>query len=223
MKKLVMICAVFLCIGFSAAAHSQFRIAGDAAADFVSMPGGAGIDYTLENPANFMSGFYWEVLHHSRVGFGNHYLARFSRMPSQFDYVDWDWWFDWNGDMFLSFHFFRVGRMVDPFVQVGYGCAGRVRMTEANENYWVQDIHGDWYYDSVYWNPDGDNAAVTNMSLYPFVAAGLALDLRGFLISARVAYRPFVHPVPGTQFDNYPLKNLQVALSAGIAFGGHRR
>jgi hypothetical protein len=171
-----------------------------------------------------MSGFYWEVITNSKVGFGNHYLARFSRISSASDFYDYNWWFDWNGDIFLSFHFLKPGRMFDPFLLVGYGCAGKVRMYTEYESYWEEDEYGNWYYDSPYWgSANGGNSALTNISLYPFVAAGMALDFKGFLISARVTYRPFVHPVPGTQFDNYPLKNIQVALSAGVALGGHRR
>jgi hypothetical protein len=76
-----------------------------------------------------------------------------------------------------------------------------------------------WHYT---WN-EYPYEGLTNFSFYPFAAAGLALDLQGFLLGIRLATRPFAHPIPGTQVPNYPMRAVQVGLFAGVAMGGHRR
>jgi hypothetical protein len=55
------------------------------------------------------------------------------------------------------------------------------------------------------------------ISIYPFVAAGLGLDLSGFLLSGKVSYAPFMSAPPASPISSYPLGNIQVTLSAGIA------
>lgn len=55
------------------------------------------------------------------------------------------------------------------------------------------------------------------ISIFPFVAGGLSLDLSGFLLSGKVSCVPFMTPPPASAFDNYPLGNFQVTLGAGIA------
>ena len=214
----------FLLVASLSFGRSQFRLVGDASLDFVKKPSLSDVKLNFDNTADMMTGFHWEVITNSGVGFGNHYLVKFSRLLSTSEYIDYEWWLDWNGDAYLSFHFLGTGRLFDPFLEIGYGCVGRVQMITENEDYWVKDDEDQWYYDPPSWESDGSGGStLQNISLYPYVGAGLAFDIRGLLLSAKGAYRPFVNPIPGTRFDNYPLKNFQVVLSAGFAFGGHRR
>ena len=200
MNRKCYIIFVFLLVASFSFGRSQFRLVGDASLDFVKKPSLSDVKLNFDDTANMMTGFHWEVITNSGVGFGNHYLVKFSRLLSTSEFIDYEWWLDWNGDAYLSFHFLGVGRLFDPFLEIGYGCVGRVQMSDGS-----------------------GGSTLQNISLYPYVGAGFAFDIRGLMLSAKGAYRPFVNPIPGTRFDNYPLKNFQVVLSAGFAFGGHRR
>jgi hypothetical protein len=59
------------------------------------------------------------------------------------------------------------------------------------------------------------------LSIFPVVAAGVAVDLGGFVVSSRFSYTPTLSPPPGTDFQNYPLERFQVSVSMGVALGGH--
>ena len=134
-------------------------------------------------------GVGWEVII-GRVGFGGEYGASFSRTSQG------PWWVDWmTQPLFLSYHPFRSGYFLDPFIQAGVGCAGRVYLDQ-----WTGDATGNLY-----------------LSIYPFVAAGLSLDLSGFLVSGKVSYAPFMTSPPAPSISSYPLGNVQVTLAAGIA------
>ncbi len=134
-------------------------------------------------------GVGWELVL-GRVGLGGEYDVSFTRP------VQGAWWLDWyTQPLFVSWHPFRTGSVVDPFVQAGVGCAGRVFIDE-----WT-----------------GSAASNLQLSIFPFVAGGLALDLSGFLLSGKVAYVPFMTAPPATVFSAYPLGNVQVTIAAGIA------
>jgi len=135
------------------------------------------------------AGVGWEVII-GKVGFGGEYDVNFTRMAPG------SWWLDWYAQpLFLSWHPFRNGSVLDPFAQAGLGSAGRVFIDQ-----WT-----------------GDAASNLLISIFPFVAAGLSLDLSGFLLSGKVSYVPFTTPPPATVFSSYPLGNIQATLSAGIA------
>jgi hypothetical protein len=59
-----------------------------------------------------------------------------------------------------------------------------------------------------------------SLSLFPFVGAGLAFNLEGFLLSAKAIYTPYWSQVPVTDIPSYPLGKFQVTMSAGISLGG---
>lgn len=217
MKKFL---AVLLlgCAG-SLAANPQFRMAMNAAVDFAGRPSFADLETSLDDPANMFYGFQWEVITGGSVGFGMHALVRFIDAPRSDTLRDLDdWWIDWNGDLFLSFHPLGGGSPVDPFASLGYGSAGRALLTSGISGYWYQDDADLWLYE-WYEQPYDD---LTNLSLYPYICIGLALDLDAFLIEARAIYRPVAHRIPGTQITNYPLKNIQLAFASGVAIGGRR-
>jgi hypothetical protein len=136
-------------------------------------------------------GFGWEVIL-GKVGFGGDLGVSF------FQDAGAQWWLDWFAPaLFASYHPLGASSFLDPFVEVGVGCAGRVMMARYPMR-----------------TPPG-----LELSLFPFVAGGLNFNLDGFLLGAKVSYTPFVSPVPVTSIPGYPLGSLQVTLSAGVSLG----
>ena len=199
-----------------AAADGQFRMVLNLAEGFAQKPTLAEVQSSFDDQTNFFWGPSWEVVI-DKFGFGMHYLVKFDRLPTGNEVAPYDWSLDWMGDFFASFHLFGGGTFIDPFVVAGFGNAGRVDI-DGDQGYWVQDEDGEWEYEYEF---DPTHDAVSNMSLFPYVGAGVALDLDGLLIGARLDYRPTVLPVPATQFKDYPLTSFQVSLFAGVALGGH--
>jgi hypothetical protein len=102
------------------------------------------------------------------------------------------WAIDWYGQaVLLSFHLFGGGAFLDPFAQAGAGCAGRALPSSSG----------------LY------------TSIFPFIAAGLALDISGFTFGAKLSAVPFQTQVPGTQIPLYTVGSFQVQLFAGITLG----
>ncbi len=207
MKKrfLILIFAAALSVtgGAGVFAREQVRLVLNLAADFVENPTLASVRSSFDDQAKVFWGPSWEVII-DEIGFGMHYLVKFDRLGTGLEYPPYDWSLDWMGDFFVSYHFFGVGRFLDPFVEIGFGNAGRV------------DIDRNYVYE---WNPN--QGGVSNMSLFPYIGARLAVDLGGIVLGARIDYRPVVFPIPATQFSGYPLTNLQVGFFAGVALGGH--
>ncbi|HUI70521.1 MAG TPA: hypothetical protein VL354_08345 [Spirochaetia bacterium] len=167
------------------------HLMGNLQADYLKGPSAQQIIDSFTSPGQPpFYGVGWEVII-NKVGFGGDYAVDFTRTPLG------TWWLDWNArPIFLGYHFFKSGYFLDPFVQAGVGCAGRV---------FLQKFPRTQVSDNLY------------ISIYPFVAAGLGLDLSGFLMSAKVSYAPFMSAPPASPITEYPLGNVQVTLSAGIA------
>ncbi len=172
--------------GFAGSLH----LTGGVSTDYLRGPNAQQIIDSFASPSQPpFSGVGWEVII-GKVGFGGEYDASFIRAGQG------TWWVDWYAQpLFLSWHPFRAGSVLDPFVQAGLGSAGRAFV-------------GDWA---------GNLSSNLYISIFPFVAGGLALDLSGFLLSGKVSYAPFMSPPPGTVFNDYPPGNVQVTFAAGIA------
>lgn len=188
------VAATFVVLILAAAGSPCFagsvHLTGSLSADFLSGTSTQGIIGTFASPDQpLFGGVGWEVIL-GRVGFGGEYLASFLRA------ADSTWWLDWYAQpLFLSFHPLRSGFTLDPFVQAGLGCSGRVFL-----HHWSGSPYSNLY-----------------LSIFPFVAAGLSLNLDGFLIGTKVSYAPFMTPPPATSFQNSPLGPVQVTVSAGVA------
>jgi hypothetical protein len=108
------------------------------------------------------------------------------------------WWLDWFAPaLFASFHPLGGNSFLDPFVEAGVGCAGRVMLARHPMR-----------------APQG-----LELSLFPFVAGGINFNLDGLLLGAKVAYVPYASPIPVTDIPRYPLGSLQVTVSAGVSLG----
>jgi hypothetical protein len=168
------------------------QLTGNLGADFFKGPTAQQVFSTFSNPEQpLFGGFGWEIIL-GKVGFGGEYSVDFFRAASS------QWWLDWYGQaFFISFHPFKGRSFFDPFLQVGLGSAGRVLLDESaapvNENLYL--------------------------SIFPFIASGLRFNFDGFLLGAKVSYAPFLTPPPATVFNNAPIGNIQVTLSAGISLG----
>ena len=103
MKKLLLSVFCILLVTGISFGRSQFRLAGDASIDFVSKPSLTEIRQSFDTTANMMTGIHWQVILNSKVGFGQHYLVRFSRIDMKEGSAIYDWWFDFNGDAFLRY------------------------------------------------------------------------------------------------------------------------
>ena len=140
-------------------------------------------------------GFGWEVIV-DHFGFGGDYMVSFFQDAGQ------NWWLDWHAPaIFLSFHPLGGRSFLDPFFQAGVGSSGRVflgQQTVSTGPGPAQDL---------------------SLSLFPFVGAGLALNLENVLLSAKVVYIPYLSQVPATDIPGYPMRRFQVTMSAGISLG----
>lgn len=184
-------------------ADSQFRLAGGLSGEFDRVPSVEELSDALRSGSRLFYGLQWEVVL-DHVGFGMHYAWRFDRFQTGAAADRYDWTMDLAGDLVLSYHLFGGGAMIDPFVELGYGLAAGI------------DTIG---YGGV-WD-DEDQGRLTHLSGFPVLSAGLALDLRGFLIGARLGYRPVSGPLPGSQLEAFPLQPVQFGVFGGLALGGH--
>jgi hypothetical protein len=159
--------------------------------DFIEPPS---VDQAFSALRDGMSlgGIGWEVVIH-RFGLGGTYLVHFE--PDAND----SWWLDWEVQpIFASYHFFGGGSRIDPFVDAGLGCAGR-----------------------VYLGPviiSGDRLGI---SLYPFASAGLALNLDSFRIGAKLSFMPWQGRIPAAPIPGYEVGECQLQVLAGVSLGRH--
>ena len=218
-KKIVIFAVLVALVTLSAVADSQFRMALQAGADFAERPSYSDLVPGFDNPANVFEGALFEVITRRVVGFGVRGLIRFTEVEAPTEYYDASaWFFDWNGALFVSGHLFGGGSFFDPFIELGYGVAGRANVSSTRSGEWIEEEGGQFRYR---WYEDGDEA-LKNLSLFPVVAAGVAVDLSGFLFGARLEFRPLINAIPVTPVDNYPLTRFHVGIFGGLALGGHR-
>lgn len=152
---------------------------------------------------DMLDNFYgasWEVIINN-IGFGGHYGVNFESYNS-FDYTNKYskiWTMDWKGDMFISYHFFGAKSFIDPFIELGVGNAGRTYLNKLEKSY------------------NSYNSYVTNMSLFPYIAAGCSFNLGGLLLGGKINYNHDGMEIPGTNFAPYELNNISITLFAGAS------
>jgi hypothetical protein len=190
----------------------QFRIAGNASTPLQTIPeGGPEAWYAAVVPDDTtMTGWYWEVIF-NRVGLGMHYGVRFYEPVAPTPESEL-WYMDWKGDFFLSYHLFGGGSVLDPFVEFGWGNVGSTVVTSPV------------YVDCPDWEDEVDSGDALALSFYNYVAAGLALDLNGLLLGAKLSYVPteLLQTVPDSSVAKYALQPFEVSFFGGFALGGHR-
>jgi hypothetical protein len=143
----------------------------------------------FDNQANIAPGLYWEAIR-GNFGYGMTGLVAFNRMDPATEGTDYDWYMDWIASFDLRYHFLRRF-VLDPFVEMGVGSAGRVQLSGEDDP--------------------------LNLSIFAQVGGGLAIRLRGVHLGTRVLYRMLNNPIPATDFEVYPLKAFHVDLFGGIS------
>jgi hypothetical protein len=178
------------CLAFSAFADARVDLTAVIGKDFIASPSLDQAAQALEAELPFV-GFGWEVLL-GHVGLGGSYAVDFHKdAPSS-------WWLDWEGQaIYASYHILGSRSFIDPFVDAGLGCAGR-----------------------IYLGPSGSPGESLALTIYPFVSAGAALELNGLRVGAKLSYALSQSAIPVTDIPEYPLGRFQVSAFAGISIGG---
>lgn len=197
MKKLIIVVLLTISIGSATVFAEGFRLGFQGGVELINRPRYDTILKEFDDRANLIPGFYWEVIPNN-VGFGMTYLVKFSRQESVLPEINYEWYLDWIGSWDFRYHFLRHFPL-DPFAEAGFGCAGRVDIT----NYGVYDL--------------GEERDPLNLSLFGQVGGGLAFRLQHLHMGAKALYRFYNQPPPATQFDVYPLKNFHFAFFGGFS------
>jgi len=192
--KAIAIALSLSCIALSSFAHTRtdptrVNLTALIKKDFIDSPNFDQAVRALGDQAPFV-GFGWEVVM-GHVGIGGSYAVDFIEKPSS------EWWLDWDGQgLFVSYHILGTRSFVDPFVDAGVGCAGR-----------------------VYLGPGGSPTQKLSLTLYPFVSAGAAVELDGLRLGAKLSYALNQNAIPATSIPGYPLGRFQVTAFVGLSLG----
>jgi hypothetical protein len=196
MKRWLII--ILLVAGAAAAFAGSFRFGAQFGAEFLDRPSVSGVMQAFDERTGLLPGLYWEYAP-GKLGFGMTSLFGFNHVDVAAP-VNKELWLDYITSLDLRFHFFGPRAFLDPFVEAGFGTAGRSNVTD---------------YEAV--GAGGNDYSPTNLSLFGQVGGGLALKLSIFQVGARLGWRFWNAAVPGTSYDPYPLKNFSVALFGGLA------
>ena len=129
-----------------------------------------------------------------------------------FDKIGFGWtaqgnWKEENNDMlvnfdfslYLSYHFFKLERPIDFFVETGIGTMGKVNIDKACD-----------------YNYESDYNKYLALSIYPHLATGIAFKPGIFTIGARLTWRPIAGKIPGLDFQETSM--LEFGLFIGCTF-----
>ena len=176
-----------LCFGQALAADPTVTLTFGANEDFSSKPSFQTALSSFQTAAP-SGGLGWEVVP-DHVGIGGDYQAKFLENGAS------NWWLDWYGDgIYVSYHFFGGGSGLDPFLRAGAGCAGR-----------------------VFLRGDSGSDPLLSISLFPIVAAGLAIRIDDVRLGAVLNAAPYQSRVPVTDITAYPLGFFQAGVFAGFS------
>ena len=130
MKRMILAALVLGAGCGFAFANTQVRLGLDSAIGINGEPTFGAIHDGFADRSNVLHGLHWEVIH-GQVGFGGHALVRFDQQPGITETYQWS--MDWDADLFMSVHLAGVGRLFDPFVELGLGSAGRVFLDDRGD------------------------------------------------------------------------------------------
>jgi hypothetical protein len=197
MKKWIV--AILLLASVSLVFADGFRVGATLNAEFLDRPDVESFKMAIDDPTNLIPGLYWEIAG-KNLGFGMTYLVDIETLDVAAP-VYKEIWLDWMGTADLRYHILGSDAFLDPFVEAGFGAAGRSDMTN---------------YEKV--GAGTNDYTPTNLSLFGQVGGGLAVKLSMFQVGAKLDWRFWNGAVPGATQDPYPLKNFSVALFGGLAF-----
>lgn len=194
-KRIVIAAVLVAVVAGTGFAQTRVLLTGDAVANFEQRPTASEVvdSFATANQPLYW-GFGFEVVHR-HLGFGGLYTVNFVRSSPS------DWWLDWYGEAFyLSYHLFRHRTLIDPFLSLGLGSAGRVWLGPAPASTMA--------------------GAPLLLSVFPVVSAGLGVNLDGLYFGGKLSYLPVVAPPPVSPFDNVPLGRFLFTASFGLSLGG---
>jgi hypothetical protein len=199
MKKTFFLVFLFTLVGFGVFAD-HVRIGFISVLEFDEKPSYEMVVEEYHAGDNVFPGFYWEVIP-DHIGYGMTGNVRFDRQESLVPEVDYQWYMDWIATWDFRYHPLRWS-FIDPFVEIGLGSAGKVDITDY-EDYGL----------------DEDTAeGPLSLSLFAQVGWGLGFRLGALNLGARMAYRFWNEPPPGTQFEPYPLDEFNFGVFGGFRF-----
>ena len=184
--------ALFALCACAAFAQTRVDLSALVSKDFSGTPSLDQAARALEADSPFL-GFGWEVVM-GHIGIGGSYAVDFNENPPK------TWWLDWEAQaIYASYHILGTRSFLDPFVDAGLGCAGR-----------------------VYLGPGPYAEDRLALTLYPFVSAGAALILEGLRVGAKLGYALDRSAIPATEIAAYPLGRFQAQVFAGFSIDGPR-
>jgi hypothetical protein len=199
MKRANIMIVVFLVAGAALSFAGGLRFGAEVSAEFVDRPNLEGVMQEFDQRTNLIPGLYWEYVP-KHLGFGMTALLDVTRADVAAPVYE-ELWLDWISSLDLRYHFLGSQAFLDPFIEAGFGAAGRSNLTD---------------YEAL--GLGANDYSPVNLSLFGQVGAGVALKVSIFHIGAKAGWRFWNGAVPGTSFDPYPLKNVSVALFGGLAF-----
>jgi hypothetical protein len=191
MKRLICCLIIIPILSFTCFAGTRVRLTGVVCSEFMDVPGSTEKDAVFFNPEQSYWGFGWEVIC-GHYGLGGSYCTDFERDAGRQWNVEW-----YSEVIYMSYHFFQTGWIVDPFVHVGLGNAGSVFLSDDDNN--IRDR--------------------LLLTIFPVLGAGITCERDGFCAGLSINYTPLMSPVPVTDFDVYPIKNVQAVIFCGVAIG----
>lgn len=179
-----------LCLAVPAIAQTRVDLTAAISKDFSGVPSANQAVSALAADSPFI-GMDWDVVIH-HIGLGGIYAVDFHEDAPSI------WWVDWAGQgLYLSYHLFEPRALIDPFADIGLGCAGRVYLGPANT---------------------GEQRLA--LTVYPFASLGAALDLNGLRLGAKLSYAFSRDAIPATDIPAYPIGRFMVTAFAGVSMGG---
>ncbi|UCF98052.1 MAG: hypothetical protein JSV89_00600, partial [Spirochaetaceae bacterium] len=174
------------------------RIGASSNAEFMDRPDVEALKTAIDDPMNLIPGLYWEIAG-KKLGFGMTYLIDVETLDVVAP-VYKEIWLNWIGTADLRYHILGSDAFLDPFLEAGFGAAGRSDITNYEKTGGTNDY------------------TPTHLSLFGQVGGGLAVKLSLLQLGAKLDWRFWNGALPGATQDPYPLKNFSVALFGGLAF-----
>jgi hypothetical protein len=197
MKKWIVVAVLLLVTAMLFA--DGLRVGASLNAEFLDRPDVEAFKIAIDEPMNLIPGLYWEVTG-KNLGFGMSYLLDVETTDVAAP-VYKEIWLDWIATADLRYHILGSEAFLDPFVEAGFGAAGRSDITN---------------YEKV--GTGTNDYTPTNLSLFGQVGGGMAVKLSLLQVGAKLDWRFWNGAMPGATQDPYPLKNFAVALFGGLAF-----
>ncbi|MFW5644194.1 MAG: hypothetical protein ACOCYQ_09215 [Alkalispirochaeta sp.] len=189
-------------------------------------------EYRKMNDEELFAGIEGE-LWFDRFGFGMRHAGTFHRLEVEVFDESVDsvrssmkdaWWYDGQSDLFASFHLFRGGSGIDPYIRYGVGVSSR---TYLNEHFGYDDTREIWTTaEAPQDDEDGDEEAedsydrVVSAGLYQYFGAGVQVNLSGLVIGTGVNYN-ILHQQFETvdeTWGSFPKARFEARVYGGVAF-----